>query len=273
MEKLLEAQKESRRLKAELEKGGSEPVTVEGRVRKAAEKQYVDGEDIFAVQYTSVHKCADSDNVAGLKHFVLDKACDPSTQDRWGNTPLHLAATRGHTNSLSLLLELESDPNAKNNKGWTPAHEAAVGGHCDILEILFERGADMTLRDVTGGTAAHLAAQSDNAEVLETLHKFQEFPLGPEVLEVKMNNGMTPAHQAALYNSPNALRFLASTGANLDARDMMNETPAHKAARSQKQEALAVLREVGCDPSRRNDEDDDVEDLLVDEARCWHTDL
>ena len=273
MQALLEGQKNARKLKDELAKGGAGPKTIAERVAHQHRLQFDEGAEIFAVQYTSIHKCADSDNIAGLKSFVLDSAADPNKKDRWGNAPIHLVAQRGHTNAVNLLLEFDADPNAQNNKGWSPVHEAVVGGHVEVLEILYERGADMVIRDATGATPAHLAAQADSVPVLAALHSFQDFPLRPDVMEIRQVNGCTPAHQAALYDSPAAIRFLWSIGADIDARDKMSETPAHKAARAQRMRALTALRECGVDTSKRNNEDDAVDDFAVDECRCWHTEL
>lgn len=53
--------------------------------------------------------------------------------DRHGNTPLHLAAGRGHELVLNTLLAAGAPWNAVGNGGATPLHCAAVSGYSSCL--------------------------------------------------------------------------------------------------------------------------------------------
>lgn len=55
-------------------------------------------------------------------------------------SPLRIAAFRGFTEIVSLLLESGADPNLPNNEGSTALDYARAQGHTDIVEILLHHG-------------------------------------------------------------------------------------------------------------------------------------
>ena len=61
---------------------------------------------------------------------------DINLRDQDGNTPLHLAAENGQTETFRALIELGADVNLAGNFRATPLHEAARHGHTEIIEIL-----------------------------------------------------------------------------------------------------------------------------------------
>ena len=280
MQNLLKEKKEAARLKKGI--GNFDPLkprTIGDRVEDLERKQYEKGAMIFATQFTSMHKCAETNNLSGLKHF-LAVGHEIDAKDRWGNTCLVLACERGYTGFVDVLLEHGADPSVRNNKGWTAAHAATVGGHSTIFQTLYEHGAVVNERDNTGAMPAHYAAQADNVEVLMMIHKCQVSPDGESiastghttVLEGRMNNGNTPAHVAALFDSPAALTFLHKVGCDLEARCTADETPMIKAARAQALRALKYLRDNGTPGAfagYRNVEGDNARALVVDNMRHW----
>ncbi|CAN0394631.1 unnamed protein product, partial [Laminaria digitata] len=80
---------------------------------------------------------------AGVRPNVTDGG--PSA-----DTPLHWAASFGHADLCSLLLNEGADVNRCNNEGTTPLHEASKGGHADVVRLLLEQGADPQVAG-TGG--------------------------------------------------------------------------------------------------------------------------
>ena len=57
-----------------------------------------------------------------LFRTMLRKGVDPNKQNQQGETPLHMAAFRGKTNSVSLLLKFQANPNLKNKSVFFYPH-------------------------------------------------------------------------------------------------------------------------------------------------------
>ena len=62
--------------------------------------------------------------------------------DAEGRTPLHMAATEGHADSIALLLSHGANPNIDDNRGLKPLHNAATRNHAKVVAFLLEAGVD-----------------------------------------------------------------------------------------------------------------------------------
>lgn len=56
-----------------------------------------------------------------------------------GCTPLHHAATNGHTDSVLLLLKAGADMSIQNNSGFTAAQLAKKYGHTTLANLLIQQ--------------------------------------------------------------------------------------------------------------------------------------
>ena len=64
------------------------------------------------------------------------------------DTPLHMAATKGHLGSAEALLQNGViDVNARNQDYQTPLHIAVIAGDFEFVEFLLQNGADLNARD------------------------------------------------------------------------------------------------------------------------------
>jgi ankyrin repeat protein len=68
------------------------------------------------------------------------------TRNRFGWTPLMLAALEGHTPIISYLISAGADVNATNDYGVSPLAYAALKGHCKALDALLAAGARVDVR-------------------------------------------------------------------------------------------------------------------------------
>ncbi|XP_037818244.1 protein phosphatase 1 regulatory subunit 12A isoform X9 [Lucilia sericata] len=74
-----------------------------------------------------------------------------------GATALHVAAAKGYTKVLSLLLAGRANVDAKDNDGWTPLHAAAHWGQKESAEMLLDAMADMDVTNYAGQTCIDVA--------------------------------------------------------------------------------------------------------------------
>lgn len=74
-----------------------------------------------------------------------------------GATALHVAAAKGYTKVLSLLLAGRGNVDRQDNDGWTPLHAAAHWGQKETAEMLVESLADMDIRNYAGQSCIDVA--------------------------------------------------------------------------------------------------------------------
>lgn len=84
--------------------------------------------------------------------------------NRPGWTPLHYAATGGHSGIIRLLLEEHAYIDAESPNGTTPLMMAAHYGTPEATKLLLEEGADPLLKNEKGLTALDFAKNSPNRE-------------------------------------------------------------------------------------------------------------
>ena len=91
-----------------------------------------------------------SDDTENSSNNKLDELKGKRSKvNKFGESPLHLAAKHGKFDRVKELIEEGANINAKDNAGWTPLHEAAqysgVRGQ-EVLEYLVAKGADVNAR-------------------------------------------------------------------------------------------------------------------------------
>lgn len=92
--------------------------------------------------------------------------------DTSGYTLLHNAAYRNHPEFVEFWatrLKLPVNVFLNTESRQTPLHIAARRGHVSVIENLYRHGADLNAQDNEGNTALHIAVQNNNAEVIRAL--------------------------------------------------------------------------------------------------------
>lgn len=109
---------------------------------------------------------------------------DPNTRNNTGNTPLHLAASEGHKDTVELLEQSSGDTRAaKDRPGNTALHLASEAGKEEVVEVLLTKMSRDTISCVNhdGQTALSLAADANAPAVVQLLMEYQaDVPSGPE---------------------------------------------------------------------------------------------
>ena len=92
--------------------------------------------------------------------------------DQYDNTPLHLAAEKGQTESVRELLEdsYGVDIDNKNEDERTPCHLAARHGHVDIIKLILKKDPYAIFdKDEDDNTPLHLAARERHTKAVNFL--------------------------------------------------------------------------------------------------------
>jgi ankyrin repeat protein len=128
--------------------------------------------------------------------LALSAGADPSSRDKFANTPLHAALGQKDYATAALLLTSRADPYAPNYQGVTPAamaladpaalkdfalaaglnsadilgevllHYAVRAGKADAVKLLLDLGADRNAKNISGETAMDVAKTKADAPIL-----------------------------------------------------------------------------------------------------------
>nr|XP_019606381.1 PREDICTED: protein phosphatase 1 regulatory subunit 12B isoform X2 [Rhinolophus sinicus] len=91
-------------------------------------------------------------------------------QARSGATALHVAAAKGYSEVLRLLIQAGYELDVQDHDGWTPLHAAAHWGVKEACSILAEALCDMDIRNKLGQTPFDVADEG----IVEHLEKLQK---------------------------------------------------------------------------------------------------
>uniref|UniRef100_A0A8D2H5Y7 Ankyrin repeat and SOCS box containing 10 n=1 Tax=Urocitellus parryii TaxID=9999 RepID=A0A8D2H5Y7_UROPR len=140
-------------------------------------------------------------------------------------TPLHVAASRGHTEVLQLLLRRRAKPDSAPG-GRTALHEACAAGHTACVHVLLVAGADPNIPDQDGKRPLHLCRGAGTLQCAELLLRF-----GAQVDGRSEEEEETPLHVAARLGHVELADLLLRRGADADAADRDKQRPLHLACR------------------------------------------
>lgn len=99
---------------------------------------------------------------------LIHDGADLKWQDRYGNTPLHIAASNGHLVEVRLLLAAKAEINAKNKLGNTPL-QCTTFGTQEMHKTLISDGAQIDAQNDEGNTLLISAAEFCRKKLVRTL--------------------------------------------------------------------------------------------------------
>ncbi|CAN0238508.1 unnamed protein product, partial [Scytosiphon promiscuus] len=164
--------------------------------------------------------------------------------DPKGRTPLSLAAGKGHSRIVRILLNKGANPSAVDDNGLTALLVAAHQGHLDVVKMLVQAGEDLEQVDPYGHTPLHIAAANGQGGVVRVLLEAGANP------DSRLPDGRTPMLSAAEDGHPDTIRELLRANADpclgyVD-RSGLNCGPLDAAAESgQLASVLLLIQELG----------------------------
>lgn len=103
--------------------------------------------------HTAFMKAARDGDYDGVRYY-FEEGASLETRDEQGRTAMHIAAERGFSKTIELLVELGANINAQDNHKETPLHRAARQPHAAATTaLLIMNGADITIKNRFGDTA------------------------------------------------------------------------------------------------------------------------
>lgn len=97
-------------------------------------------------------------NNTELIQQMIDRGFNPDLREpTFNRSALHIACSRGFTDTVRLLLENGANPNIRDLNENTPLHLAACTEHMAIIDLLLKYGTNVTLKDASGLIALEIA--------------------------------------------------------------------------------------------------------------------
>ncbi|XP_028273003.1 ankycorbin isoform X2 [Parambassis ranga] len=220
--------KNDERLLAAVEHGEAEKVA-SLLAKKGANAVKLDSEGKSALHVAAARGQTDCLSV------ILAHGADLSIIDAAGFSPLHLAAKNNYVECCKKLIQGKCPIDTVDGSGKTALHHAAASGNIQIVQLLCEHKSPINLKDADGVTSLLLSAKHGHAEVCSTL-----LDCGAEI-NTSDNTGRTALMLAAESNAVSAVEVFVRRGADLAAVDLEGHDVVHYIKLSGNAEAKIAL--------------------------------
>ncbi|XP_023316692.1 tankyrase-1-like [Trichogramma pretiosum] len=186
---------------------------------------------------------------------AVNEVVELDVRDEMGQTPLHLALSRGRKNLVRLLLTNGADPDKADNYGLTSWHLICWEGvDDDLLELFFngeiKRAKQLDARDKSGRSPLHYALLANNKKAVEWLLRS-----GVD-LNLADPRGSTPLHLISSEQVDDDMveifftkNDMSKMKIEIDARDESGKTPLHQALLADNKKVALELLQIGADPN------------------------
>ncbi|XP_030045854.1 serine/threonine-protein phosphatase 6 regulatory ankyrin repeat subunit B-like [Microcaecilia unicolor] len=190
---------------------------------------------------TPLHYCARVGNadvlLEILKHISSNRMQQTiNNQAKNGWSPLLVAAERGHTETVKILLQNHARVDVFDEQGKAALHLAAENGHDQIVDVLLWHKAFVNAKTKLGLTPLHLSAQNGFNRLVKLLVETHLASIDAMSL-IKQ----TPLHLAALNGQLDVCNSLLNMKADVDATDIQGQTPLHLAAENDHSDVVKLF--------------------------------
>uniref|UniRef100_A0A3B4U147 Ankyrin repeat domain 6b n=1 Tax=Seriola dumerili TaxID=41447 RepID=A0A3B4U147_SERDU len=173
--------------------------------------------------------------------ILLKAGCDLDIQDDGEQTALHRAAVVGNSDVISALIQEGCALDRQDKDGNTALHEVSWHGFSQSVKLLVKAGANVHAKNKAGNTALHLACQNGHTQSSKVLL------LGGSRPDSKNHGGDTCLHVAARYNHVAMIRILLGAFCSVSEKNLAGDTPLHVAAALNHKKTVRLLLEAGGD--------------------------
>ncbi|TKS75775.1 Ankyrin repeat domain-containing protein 6 [Collichthys lucidus] len=173
--------------------------------------------------------------------ILLKAGCDLDIQDDGEQTALQRAAVVGNSDIISALIQEGCALDRQDKDGNTALHEVSWHGFSHSVKLLVKAGANAHAKNKAGNTALHLACQNGHAQSSKVLL------LGGSRPDSKNHAGDTCLHVAARYNHVAMIHILLGAFCSVSEKNLAGDTPLHVAAALNHKKTVRLLLEAGAD--------------------------
>ncbi|XP_029281349.1 ankyrin repeat domain-containing protein 6b isoform X2 [Cottoperca gobio] len=177
----------------------------------------------------------------GVVRILLRAGCDLDIQDDGEQTALQRAAVVGNSDVINALIQEGCALDRQDKDGNTALHEVSWHGFSQSVKVLVKAGANTHAKNKAGNTALHLACQNGHAQSSKVLL------LGGCRPDSKNHAGDTCLHVAARYNHVAVIRILLGAFCSVSEKNLAGDTPLHVAAALNHKKSVRLLLEAGAD--------------------------
>eukprot|EP00951_Prasinocladus_malaysianus_P004566 scaffold32129_cov39-Prasinocladus_malaysianus.AAC.1 len=137
----------------------------------ASDKRHVIVKQRFRNGNTALHVAAAKGHTDVVRMLCWSGSEIDAQENIRGATSLLVAAYNGHREVVKALLQLGAAPDMTDRNGQTALFCSSVEGHVDTVKALLQAGADVNAVDHTNATALHVSARAGHKAVVRCLLK------------------------------------------------------------------------------------------------------
>ena len=205
-------------------------------------------------QWSPLHIAANNGSLEFYKYVSRKCGCINHVRDD-GITAIHMAATAGHIEIVTFIIDNIQDQNQSaascridaiskptfgdqvhknpgNADGLTPLHLAALNGHFETCKFIMNLLTNKNPRDKNGWTPLHSVAQGGNTRIYKLMME--------NLVDINPGNnyGMTPLHTASHFGHMEIIELIMHHLHNKNPENINGSTPLHVAVESGNLEVL-----------------------------------
>nr|XP_055028011.1 fibronectin type 3 and ankyrin repeat domains protein 1 isoform X2 [Misgurnus anguillicaudatus]XP_055028012.1 fibronectin type 3 and ankyrin repeat domains protein 1 isoform X2 [Misgurnus anguillicaudatus] len=197
----------------------------------------------------NLHYALNREDEKELTTVLRSGTVDVNVKDKMGFSPLMVAAQKGLTSLVDILVKHGADIGMKYSTGKDSLMMACYAGHLDIVRYLRRCGATWQSMDKNGCSPLHWAIDGEHIPVIK--YMIQD---GCEVdMRDKISYWTPLMRVSATSGNPEVAAILLQAGADVNVRDKPGKTPLMVAVLNNHEELVKLLLDSGADHQMKNE--------------------